>query len=121
MTGDTPHITPCPYCGTGWGPHKEGKECTTTMTNNTETMEKTINAKAVEYGTCDLQQIAKIDKLISQARQEEREKIIKLYGHYTDLDTTTNPATKVYLKDKLNHHNQPLGNPAKGYGEEIKC
>lgn len=35
-----------------------------------------INEKAVAYGTCDLQQIEKIDRLISEAREEAIEEYI---------------------------------------------
>lgn len=41
-------------------------------------MNPDIRFKAVEYGTCDLQQIAKIDNLILKAKQEEREKVGKV-------------------------------------------
>jgi len=44
------------------------------LKNTQETQD--IRMKAVEYGTLDLQQIAKIDKIISQKLKEQRREIV---------------------------------------------
>lgn len=47
------------------------------ITTHQENYGLDIHHKAVKYGTTDLQQIEAIDRLLAEARKEEREKLIE--------------------------------------------